>query len=692
MLGKLALRNVRRSARDYLVYVLTMTFIVSLMFAFNSIIFSRDIQKMYEMASMMAAMIGIATFFIVLIVAWLINYMVRFMLEKRSREFGIYLLIGMKKKEISGLYMKENLLLGACSFAMGMGLGMFLQQVLMVVFYSVVRVEKRPHLEFNRYCILMTVCCYGGCYLLALFRCRRRFRKMNIHDLMSENEKNEELQEGREKIKRWLLPVSVLVVIAFGIWILSGNVQSVGAACIFFVGLFVTMYVFYIGLSAWIICYIRKRGKGIYRGQNLFLLRQFSSKLKTMRFTMGTLTVLFMIAFLGCSTALMFTDWQDQVLKLKFPFDVQVNSRNPEYDFAAEQKIIRKETDVKDAYVYRIYENHTDDMNVWLYSHLRYFGDRYKKADGTADRKKIRKGTDGEYCRYDTYMGLGDYNHLRVMLGYSEETLGKDEYILQMKERVYHETGDFTGEVQIRDGGTRLSCKKICTESFSQDGHNGGDYIIVVPDERIRNMSPFYSEMAVKVKGKVPQDLAEKLDNLSDDYDYAGHTYMEEGKANTCSGTDSVVTYLAVNLVRENAVSEVRYMLTCVTFPCMYIGLVFLCIALTVLSVQQLSDSAKYRFRYQVLSKIGLGRREIHRTVWRQLFGYYLCPAIFSAVISGIIAVYLGVQFNFNTGVDTPVLQYFLISFEMFFGVYAIYFVATYVGFIRNIEDMGSRR
>ena len=54
MFGKLALRNVRRSARDYLVYVLTMTFVVSLMFAFNSIIFSKDLQKMYEMAAIMA--------------------------------------------------------------------------------------------------------------------------------------------------------------------------------------------------------------------------------------------------------------------------------------------------------------------------------------------------------------------------------------------------------------------------------------------------------------------------------------------------------------------------------------------------------------------------------------------------------------------------------------------------------------
>ena len=145
-------------------------------------------------------------------------------------------------------------------------------------------------------------------------------------------------------------------------------------------------------------------------------------------------------------------------------------------------------------------------------------------------------------------------------------------------------------------------------------------------------MTPYYSELAVSVKKKVPDNLQNKLDDLSDKHDYAGHTYMEEDDDNVCYGTDTIVTYAAVNLVRENASAEVRYMMSCITFPCMYIGLVFLCIALTVLSVQQLSDSAKYRFRYQVLSKIGLGRREIQQTVFRQLSGYYLCPAILSAV------------------------------------------------------------
>ena len=82
MLAKLALRNVRRSAKDYLVYFFTMTVVVALMFAFNSLIFSGEVRDMFQEVEVMEVMLGLATFFIVLLVAWLTNYMIRFNLEK----------------------------------------------------------------------------------------------------------------------------------------------------------------------------------------------------------------------------------------------------------------------------------------------------------------------------------------------------------------------------------------------------------------------------------------------------------------------------------------------------------------------------------------------------------------------------------------------------------------------------------
>lgn len=82
---------------------------------------------------------------------------------------------------------------------------------------------------------------------------------------------------------------------------------------------------------------------------------------------------------------------------------------------------------------------------------------------------------------------------------------------------------------------------------------------------------------------------------------------------------------------------------------------------------------------------MGLGRREVASIILKQLFGYYLCPALFAAVIGGIIAVFISSKFILYTGVQTMVIQYFGLSFLLFFGIYGIYFAATYVGFKRNV-------
>lgn len=684
---KLAIRNVMRLAKDYVVYFLTMTFVTALMFAFNSILFSEDVQGLFDIAGMMAAMVGIATFFIVWIIAWLIHYMVRFILEKRSREFGIYLLIGMQKKEIARLYIRENLVLGVGAFMLGIGIGMLLQQILMSILYGMIQMNYHIQLEMNRACFFMTAGCYAGCYVLALFRLRKRFQKMNIHDFMEAQKKNEEIVEKNEEVKRWLFPVSILFLILFGVLLLGGGVLSNGSILLFLVGLVLVIYLFYTGLSAWIICYVRRKGSAVYKGQNLFLLRQFASKLKTMRFTMGTLTSLFTIAFLGCTAAMMFNDYQKQVLNNKFPFDVQIYNGDSSHDFEEELALLHKETDVKDSYPYRIYTDGTNQVNTWLYTHLKYFGTIYKNEDGTPNEKKIRTENDQSYCTSDTFMSLTDYNYLRSMLGYQFVDLGENEYLIHMKKRVHNELGDFSKHLTIGkkiNEGKALSFAGYKTEPFSQDGHNGGDYVIVVPDHVIEKMTPFYSELAVDLNEKAPKDLSQKLDDLREDLSFGD---QEQKENSWCFGSDTVVTYAAVNLVRDNAIPEVRYMLSAIIFPAFYVGLVFVCVALTVLSVQQLSDSTKYRFRYDVLRKLGLDRKEISRTVRKQLFAYYLCPVLFAAGISGIIGIYMSRKFIFFTGVSTSVFQYFGIAFILFFAIYAVYFIATYVGFRRNIDE-----
>lgn len=683
----------KRSTKDYLVYMLTMTLVVALIYAFGSLIFQNGLEQYFSMKlqGLMGVMIGLATFFIMLIVSWLINYMVKFMLERRSAEFGIYLLLGMKKRTIARLYIRENFLLGGVSFLIGTAAGILLQQVLMAVMFSMVQMEYRLSIAPDGRTMLMAAVCFGGCYLLALFRCKRKFKKMNIQALMNAKRRNEEIREKHEHRKQLLFPLSVFFILLF--WKMFGRLASTQQVMYFLIGLVVTIYLFYLGLSAFVICYVRKGGAAVYKGQNLFLLRQFASKMRTMQFTMGTLTSLFTLALLGASFALMFSDYENSVLDGKFPFDVQIYSKNTDDDFAEEKRVIEENATVSSFYSYHIYTDEENTVNTWMLTHLQAWGAMFRNGDGTPDEAAIERvlrdeSGDGTYYTYDTYMGLTDYNHLRELLGYEKVGLGRSQYLMQIKPRLEWEVRKIGEELRIKDASGRgfLSCAGILAEPFSQDGHNGADYVVVVPDEVLGRMRPYYAELVADLDGQAPFGLQEKLEALLPAGELEEDLYAEGHVAgDICCGSDTIISIVELNLVRDNLLPEVKYMLATMIIPLFYIGLVFVCVAVTVLAVQQVSDAAKYQYRYEVLSRLGLSRAAMERLIFKQLAAYYLCPALLAVVISGRMILFASDSFIMMTGVPTSVGGFFGKSVALFLGIYLVYFVVTYVEFKRNV-------
>ena len=89
--------------------------------------------------------------------------------------------------------------------------------------------------------------------------------------------------------------------------------------------------------------------------------------------------------------------------------------------------------------------------------------------------------------------------------------------------------------------------------------------------------------------------------------------------------------------------------------------------------MQQLSDSGKYKFRYDVLWKLGMKKKEVEKVVFRQLALYYLVPAIAAIAISAVIAIYAGNQFVRYTGAAGNGVYYFGISLLISAGVYVVY-------------------
>ena len=667
MLNKLALRNAKRSFRDYLIYLLTMIFTAALMFSFDSMIFSDDVKKLCSEAGMMGAMLGLATFFIVLIMIWLVHYMMKFMAEKRSREFATYLLLGFHKKQIARLFLKEMLLLGLAAFFIGLLPGLFLQQVITTLIYAIVQADYTIRIRWNMGTFFMTAGIFFGSYVLAMFRSNRRFKKMNIREMMYLDRQNEELKNGNNTGKQWMFFASLILIVLFGWMLYFGHFNQwnvypmIGA-------LIASVYFLYIGLSAFLISCIRKGKAVVYRGANIFLLRQLASKVKTMQFTLGTLTILFMAALVGVSDALMLNQFQNTQAEEKYPFDVCIYSEHPGYDFSKEKALTEKYARITDFVAYDIYQNNTNTCSRYLVEQLSQTDSSY-------------------YFKYDTYIRLSDYNRLREMLRLEPVSLEQDQYLIHTKKRLKKTMAAFCAK-PLKNQNTDHTCAGIYTEPFEQSGHNGADYLLVVPDETADSMTPYYSLMAASIKGSLPDDFYDQVLSMrgihmtNDSYEELDD-YIDSLDRET--GSDAIYISDKLVFLKENDTREMKFLLSTLIFSLFYVGLVFLCVALTVLAVQQLSDSGKYKYRYQLLGKLGMRSKELNQMVFRQLVIYYLCPFAGAVLLSGGIVGYISHNFVKYSGIQTPSWSYFGLALLLFGGVYLIYFIATYIEFKRNI-------
>lgn len=677
MLIKLSLRNARRTWQDYLVFFVTLLLIAAFMFSFNGLLFDPDVRRLQDDSAAMAVMLGIATFFILLVLAWLLQYMVRFMMGKRSREFASYLLLGMKRGQITKIFWTESLVLGIAAFLPGAGCGIFFQQFLFACFYALIGKSYALHFVWSQASFLMTILCFFSCYFLSLAFHHKKFRGMNISGLLQADRKNEQIREGNLMtgtavfLAGFAGILSILFILSFSSRSLEG-----GHIVLMMLLLILSIYLMYWGLASLFGLYLRKRGRRLYKGTNLFLIRQLSSKIRTMRFTFGTLTVLFTLALLGCSFALMLNRYQNTEFIYKYPFSVSIVGNAGDY-LEEEKEVIRRYSPDADTLVYKIYHNGSSSVKNYYYAHLKAFA----KAGGAKDENTAAPGSIpmpanmwGRYHEEDTFMKLSDYNALRRMLGFEEAVLSGDSYLLQTKSRLVKELGDGIHDVTVPVNGKDLHLERIYTDAFCQDGHNGSDYLLVVADETAEAMETYYTGLSSMIPGQLPDGLEDAL--------WDAHTEYSGIEA---SGTDSMSLVISDILFSQTLLEEGRWGYTVMSLPLIYIGLVYLCAALTILSVQQLSDSGKYRFHCRLLSSLGLRRRQINRTILRQMSCFYLCPVIPAVLISGMAARIVSGNFLDATGVDGTFFNYFGPSLVFFAGIYLLYFIAAYVGFVRDI-------
>ena len=593
---------------------------------------------------------------VVLIMAWLINYMTRFMLEKRSKEFGNYLLLGMENKKISKLFLYENALLGSVSFALGIILGSFIFQILAAVVTTFFGEEYRIVMEFDIKAVLITMFYYGVIMFSVVLRNNKGLKKMKIYDLLYADRKNQIIKIKSTKKSCLIFILSVIAAIVA----LSEASVIVTLICIIFF-----IYSFYMAIPG-VIIMIFSRFKGVkYKNTNLLLFRQLSSKMNTMGFTMGTLAVLFTLTLLSGNYAIGLSSFKSEIEQY-VPFDVSITVRTQDENFEEVSAYMDENDWVKESIVYRIYKGENSRFTDVLF------------------QNKISGG----YFQYDTYLKISDYNVLRRLLGLEEINLGEHAFIIHGVSSVVDYYRQYLKEnPTIEIDQTIYRSKGVYSENFSQNGHNGAGFIVVVPDHAVNKMEVYYSQYVASTKRPGNEKLYNALkEYVPQNVEKWATSAQREHEIDHGMGVDSIYMIYDNIMVKDGGSDyEVKAAIITVVSSIFYVALVFASVAFTVLAVQQLSDATKYKHRSRILSQLGLDERERNQVLFKQLLIYFICPIVIPVILSCIISMKLNQVMLMGTQLEATAMTFYGATVMLFLAVYAIYFVATYIGLKRNI-------
>ena len=681
MLGKLSFRNAKRQAKDYVIYFITVIISVALMFSFNSIAVSEDIKELSTYMEYFSKAITGISVIIILVMAWLINYCMRFMLEKRSKEFGTYEILGIEKKSISNMFTLENLIIGVIAFVIGIIAGTFLYQIFTSIIMNLFSRAYQIEITFNLKAVGMTAIYFFGIFALVLLNCRRKIKKTKVYDLLYADKKNENNIIKNSKGNLIIFIISILLLI--GALIINHKEFSSASnmtgrnLLITIIMLIAGIYLFYISLSSFIVKRYLNNKSRKYKKDNMFLYRNLTSKINTMSVSIGTIALMFTIIIIGGNVALLMNNMLSNEIEMGYPFEIMVSSVDG--DFSRYKEYIEKNAKVKDMYEYRLY-------NIKKTGVSKAFDSTKFEGAGTEET--------------ETVLSLTDYNKLREILGYEKVSLQDDEIIINCLKTA---EGAFEKYIQenniIKIVGKDVKIKEIRGENLAQVGFNGYYYTIIVPDSLVQKIEQedinLRNEVGDSYYLDFPYNFVVTTEEMTDEkfYDELCDFILTEEKPMKEEVDGKEIDYtMEISLgnvqTKGERMSQAKSFYAIISFLAFYIALIFVMATATLLAIQQLSDSEKYKYRYELLKKLGMDELQINKTIFKQLFFYFVIPMLIPVLVSIPAILSIGSLFAIAVTMEEIIRNMFIIL-GMLMLVYGIYFIATDVQFDRNIN--GSR-
>ena len=667
---KLALRNIRRSVRDYAVYFITLLFGVAVFYAFNSIgsqqiLFDMETSASRSVFDSTTYILGMFSVVVACVLGFLILYANQFLIRRRKREFGTYLVLGMTPGHVSRIVLYETVLVGLLSLAVGLICGVLLSQGLSFFTAALFGTTMTNYqFVFSPDAFLVTLACFAAIYVVVAAFNTITVSRCKLIDLIRAGEKNE-----RAGVRNpWVCLVGFVAAVAILAYayeqlienglVMLDQPEFIRATIAMLVG----SLLFFWSLAGFAIA-VLTRLRGVYlRKLNLFTVRQIASKVNTAFLSLWAVCVLLFFSITVFSSGMGLVEVFVGGAEAANPYSATLEAavwygpdgskasssgdpleRRAEMEAEAPERLAQAESfnwDMAAALQEAAPELWAETVGAFAQVSA------YSAPDMTYDplvAAAEATGVDPSTLRLDdlgsvretplTVVSLSDFNGARALQGQDPVELAASTCALannmDMVTPLAQAVLDAGPTVTIAGEEYALAGPLYDTQ-LEDNAMAATAMVIIAPDEAVE---------ALKAAGCIPDTqylnvmyadngkTAGENDAAIDDIVAALQPRDMGGFEKGTQGANASLLWPVTRILTANEMlSQSAGLRLMITYLALYIGFVFLISTAAILAIQQLSQASDSTPRYRILWKLGCDRGMIYRSLLAQVLVYFLVP------------------------------------------------------------------
>lgn len=669
MLCKLSLKNITKSMKDYAIYFFTLILGVAIFYVFNAIdsqtVMFKVSGRTYEIIKLMTSILSAISVFVSFILGFLIIYASRFLIKRRNKEFAIYLTLGMSKRKISLILFFETLLIGLVSLIIGLGLGVFLSQLMSVLVANMFEADMTKfQFVFSQSACLKTLIYFGIMYLIVIIFNTIIINKYKLIDLLSSSKKSEKVKLKNPYVCIVIFIISV-IVLGLAYYLVTDGFEKLTTADQILIPIImgiVSTFTLFWSMSGLILKLVMSLKNIYYKGLNSFIVRQISSKINTMVFSMTIICLMLFVTICVLSSSLSLKNSMTKNLKELVPMDIEftkpvnreegngfseieANDSKISIEKTLENLNLNPEEEFKDTLSFNIYEDESIILKSLLINSL---DEIYKEYPFLLYNQTI------------DLMKLSDYNALAEKFNLEKNNLKENEYIVIVNYDYMASiinTGLKNNPELLLNNETYHSKYKKCQDGFYElNSSRSNTGFIVLPDKALENHTSIAEFLVANYKND-KEKTEDKIDEvLSNNY--------------------NKTTWLTYNSKIDIANASVG-LGALVTFVGLYLGIIFLISSAAILALKELSESTDNKERYNMLRKIGASEEMLNSALFKQI-GIFFATPLLLAIIHSIFGIKFANFLLESMGTKGLLLSNIMTAIFLV-TIYGGYFILTYL-------------